>query len=60
MKKHLSDCATHNEPAAPNSECDCLEDRYADLADRYLAMTIKYAELADKHLELKKTIWEGR
>lgn len=23
--KHASDCATHNEPAYPNGECDCEE-----------------------------------
>ena len=60
MEKHLSDCAIHNEPAMPNSECDCLEDRYTDLGDRHLSLAIKYAELADKYADLKKTLWGDR
>jgi hypothetical protein len=53
MNRHLSDCATHNEPAERKGICNCLEERFKELVDKHLELSIKYSDLADKYCELK-------
>lgn len=50
--QHLSDCAIHNEPAYPKGACDCYEERYAEVVQKYLELSFRYLERVEKYCQL--------